>query len=259
MDNNEQSMFESVVEPSSTPVVEQEPTGFKPIEIEPEKKKTGLIIGIIVGAILLVGGTVFAVFMIEKAKAEERERRAAAVVVDDDTDFDKKSFSKKKDEKTSQKTDEEDEEESDEEEETDKTEAKKYLEPEGWNIKFTYPEGVIDVKYQIQEENYNGEIFITSIATKDKIYDVNTCGGKSAYQQYPFFLGEISRWNPEAVHEEWDTSPISAGETLALKIGNIEYFVNGNYGNGCETGNENADYVEALRLSKLLIDSMEQK
>ena len=246
---NEQQSFESPVPPYP---FESELESFNP----PKKKKIWLIIVIIFAVLVVVAGSILALFLIEKAKADEREKRAAVVKVNDDPELSKKSFKtgKKKDE-----TSQDEEDETDEDEDETEGDEMKYLEPTGWAIKFTYPEGVVDVKYVIQNENYNGELYIMSIATADKIYDVNRCGGKAAYEQYPFFLGQISRWDPKAKHDDWETSPLSAGGSLALKDGDIEYFVNTTYGNGCETGDMTPDYVEALKISKKLIDSMEKK
>ena len=222
------------------------------------KKKTGLIIAIVVVVVLLVVGGFVALFLIEKAKAEENEKRAAAVTVDDDVELGKRGYKSTKKKENSTES-EEDEEESEEEEEDQTADETKYLEPAGWAVKFKYPDGVTDIKYEIQDVNYDGEIFITSVVTADKIYDINICGGKVLYEQYPFFLGQVSRWNPNASHEDWQTSPVSMGLTLAFKEAGIEYFVDSNNGNGCATGDENPDYIEAVRLAKALIGNIEKK
>ena len=221
------------------------------------KKKTGLIIAIVVIVVLLVVGGFVALFLIEKAKAEENEKRAAAVTVDDNVELGKRGYKSTK--KKENSTESEEEEEESEEEEDQTADETKYLEPAGWAVKFKYPDGVTDVKYEIQDVNYDGEIFITSVVTADKIYDINICGGKVLYEQYPFFLGQVSRWNPNASHEDWQTSPVSMGLTLAFKEAGIEYFVDSNNGNGCATGDENPDYIEAVRLAKALIGNIEKK
>ena len=138
-------------------------------------------------------------------------------------------------------------------------ESKKYLEPKGWDVKFEYPAGVTDIAYGVNEDNFDGALYITGIAKGGKVYDVNICGGKDAYQQYPFFLGELSRWNPSGAHDEWETSPsVYEGMKRFLKTASFEYYVNTYYGNGCETG-ENEDYKEATRLAKEILESVTSK
>lgn len=137
---------------------------------------------------------------------------------------------------------------------------KKYLEPKDWDIRFTYPEGVTDIAYGVNSENFDGALYITGIAKGAKVYDVNICGGKEAYNQYPFFLGEMGRWNPSGAHEEWETSPsVYEGMKRLLKTSGFEYYVNSRYGNGCETGEDNEDYIEATRLAKQILESVEKK
>ena len=137
--------------------------------------------------------------------------------------------------------------------------TKKYLEPEGWNVRFVYPDGVTDIQYGTND-NYDGALYIYSITKDGKTYDVNICGGKEAYKQYPFFLGNIDRWNPSGSHESWEKSPSAySGMNLALTNGGYEYYVNTYYGNGCETGENTPEYVEALRISKSLMDGIEAK
>ncbi len=258
--NNEQPIIEPPIQepiaqpeynPGDTPVNTPENAANSPSK----KKKTGMIIGIVVAVVLVVGGGFFALFMIEKAKADEREKRASAVSVNEDVELGKKEYKSSK-----KKTGDTEEEEEDETEEENKTASstKKYLELSDWSVKFKYPDEVKDVKYETQDANYDGEIYITSIATDSKIYDVNICGGKVMYEQYPFFLGKVSRWDPSITHEDWQASPISEGMTLALKAGGAEYFVEQENGSGCATG-DNPDYLEALRLVKLLIDNIEKK
>lgn len=137
--------------------------------------------------------------------------------------------------------------------------AKKYLEPEGWNVRFAYPDGVTDVQYGMND-NYDGALYIYSITKNGKTYDINMCGGRDAYQQYPFFLGLVSRWNPSGSHESWESSPATYDSSkLALTNGGYDYYIDMYYGNGCETGDNNPDYLEALRISKSLLDSVEIK
>ena len=245
----EQPISEAPVQaPVMEPVAE-------PGNTDEKKKKTGLIIGIVIACIVLVVGGFVALFLIEKAKAEERERKAAAVIVDNQTEIGKKKVSKKKKDDNTTVEEEEEEEEKDE----DVADAKKYLEVPGWAVKFSYPEGVTDVKYEVQDVNFDGELFIMGIVTADKIYDINICGGKVMYEQYPFMLGRIARWNPNATHEEWNTSPISVGMSLTLKEGGIEYFSDDENGNGCASNEASPDYAEAVRLTKLLLGSIEKK
>jgi len=136
----------------------------------------------------------------------------------------------------------------------------KYLEPKDWDVKFTYPDGVTDIAYATNADNFDGALYITGIAVGSKIYDVNICGGQEKYQQYPFFLGEINRWNPTAEHEEWETSPSSYdGMKRLLKAGGIEYYANTYYGNGCETGDETPDYIEGTKLAKQILESIQSK
>ena len=47
--------------------------------------------------------------------------------------------------------------------------------------------------------------------------------------------------------------------TLALTNGGYEYYVNTHYGNGCESGAKTPDYVEALSISKAIMDGIEAK
>ena len=134
----------------------------------------------------------------------------------------------------------------------------KYLEPEGWSVRFKYPEGVTEIAYATSS-SYDGSIYITGIAKDGKVYDVNICGGKEKYNQYPFFLGSAYKWNPNGTHEEWETSPATYdGVKRIAKVGTNEYYVDTAYGSGCEIG-ENADYTEATKLAKELFDSFEKK
>ena len=134
----------------------------------------------------------------------------------------------------------------------------KYLEPEGWSLRFKYPEGVTDIAYATSP-SYDGSIYITGIAKGGKIYDVNICGGKEKYNQYPFFLGAAYKWNTAGEHEEWDSSPATYdGVKKVAKVGTVEYFVDTAYGGGCEIG-ESEDYNEATKLAKELLDSFEKK
>lgn len=136
----------------------------------------------------------------------------------------------------------------------------KYLEPKDWNVKFTYPAGVTDIAYATNNDNFDGSLYITGIAKGSKVYDVNICGGKEKYEQYPFYLGEMNRWDPVGEHEEWETSPSSyEGMKRLLKTGGIEYYVNTYYGNGCEAGDETPDYVEATKLAKEILESIQTK
>ena len=137
--------------------------------------------------------------------------------------------------------------------------AKKYLEPEGWNVRFAYPDGVTDIQYGTND-NYDGALYIYSITKNGKTYNVDICGGEDAYKQYPFFLGNVNRWNPNSSHESWEKSPaVYDGMTLSLTNGDYEYYVNTDYGNGCESGENTPDYIEALNISKTLIDGIEAK
>ena len=250
---NEEPIIEA---PVAEPVMQP---SFESAGGENPKKKTGLIIAIVAVVVVLIIGGFVALFLIEKAKAEENERRAAAVTVDDDVELGKRGYKSTKKKENSTESEEDEEEESEEEEKDQTADETKYLEPAGWAVKFKYPDGVTDIKYEIQDVNYDGEIFITSVVTAGKIYDINICGGKVLYEQYPFFLGQVSRWNPNASHEDWQTSPVSMGLTLAFKEAGIEYFVDSNNGNGCATGDENPDYIEAVRLAKALIGNIEKK
>lgn len=138
--------------------------------------------------------------------------------------------------------------------------TKKYLEPKGWDVKFEYPEGVTDIAFGENVDNYDGSIYITGIAKGGKVYDVNICGGKDAYEQYPFFLGEINRWNPSGAHDEWEQSPaVYDGMKRFLKTSAYEYYVNTNYGNGCEIGDDTEDYKEATKLAKQILESVQAR
>lgn len=135
----------------------------------------------------------------------------------------------------------------------------KYLEPEGWSVRFKYPTGVTDIAYATST-SYDGSIYITGIAKNGKVYDVNICGGKEKYNQYPFFLGSAYKWDPTKTHDEWETSPETYdGVKKALKIGSVEYYIDTAYGSGCETGDQNPDYLEATKIAKELFDSIERK
>ncbi len=136
----------------------------------------------------------------------------------------------------------------------------KYLEPKGWDVKFKYPEGVTDIAFGENVDNYDGSIYITGIAKGGKVYDVNICGGKDAYEQYPFFLGEVNRWSPSGEHDEWETSPaVYDGMKRFLKTSSYEYYVNTHYGNGCEIGDDTEDYKEATKLAKEILESIQSK
>ncbi len=138
--------------------------------------------------------------------------------------------------------------------------SKKYLEPKGWEIKFEYPEGVTDIAFGESSEVFDGAIYITGIAKDGKVYDVNICGGKDAYEQYPFFLGEVQRWNPSGAHEDWQKSPaVYEGIKRYLKTTEYEYYVNTNYGNGCVLGDQTEDYKEAVKIAKQIIESIQSK
>lgn len=138
--------------------------------------------------------------------------------------------------------------------------SKKYLEPKGWEIKFEYPEGVTDIAFGESNEVFDGAIYITGIAKDGKVYDVNICGGKDAYEQYPFFLGEVQRWNPSGAHEDWQKSPaVYEGIKRYLKTTDYEYYVNTNYGNGCVLGDQTEDYKEAIKIAKQIIESIQSK
>lgn len=218
--------------------------------------KTGFIVMVIILVIVAVGGAVVALFMGEKMKAEEREKRASEVSVKNESEISKKKYGSSKVKNEVKQEEEEPLKSKNIENET----GARYIEPKGWDVRFKIPENVIDVKYEMQDQNYDGQINILGIATKDKVYDVNICGGKEAYKHYPFFLGQVSRWDPKTKHEDWQSSPISAGSVLSLKVNGVEYFVNSHYGNGCENGREqNPAYIEAIELSKKLIEGMEKK
>ena len=136
----------------------------------------------------------------------------------------------------------------------------KYLEPKEWDVKFKYPAGVTDIAYATNADNFDGALYITGIAKGAKVYDVNICGGKEKYEQYPFYLGELNRWNPTGEHEEWETSPSSyEGMKRLLKSGSFEYYANTYYGNGCELGDDTPDYVEATKLAKEILESVQTK
>ena len=93
-----------------------------------------------------------------------------------------------------------------------------------------------------------------------KVYDVNICGGKEKYNQYPFFLGSAYKWDPTKTHEEWETSPDTYdGVKKALKVGSVEYYIDTAYGSGCEIGDQVPDYLEATKIAKELFDSIERK
>lgn len=134
--------------------------------------------------------------------------------------------------------------------------AKKYLEPGRWNVRFAYPDGVTDIQYSASDR----ALYVFSITKNGKTYDVNICGGKNAYKHYPFFLGQVDRWNPNGSHESWEKSPaVYNGMVLSLTNGDYEYYINTHYGNGCESGDDTPDYVEALSITKALMDGIEAK
>lgn len=141
------------------------------------------------------------------------------------------------------------------------TPATKYLllNDDDWDIKFTIPAGVTNIRYHITED-YDETLFITSITVGNKTYDLNLCGGDNTYRHYPFFLGQIIRWDVDDSHPSWITHPAhQKGLKLLTKHQDHEYYVNTNYGNGCATGDQNEDYQSALKLTKTLLESAQLK
>lgn len=135
----------------------------------------------------------------------------------------------------------------------------RYLEPDGWDVVFAYPKGVTGIEYSMVGENYDGVIYIDKIVKDGKTYDINICGGKEQYKQYPFFLGQVIRWNPTAQHESWKSSPAGYDNDLLRKVGVNEYYVNfDNPGNGCEL-RDDSDYLEALEIVRELYWGIEAK
>lgn len=132
-----------------------------------------------------------------------------------------------------------------------------YLEPEGWNVKFAYPEGVTEV-IASANDNYDGTLYIGSITYNGKTYNVDLFGGKDAYHHYPFFLGNLMRWDSKATHESWEQNPTQLGGVLVFEQGSVGYYYNAAGGNGYETGNE-ADYNKAVELTSQLLHNITAK
>lgn len=132
-----------------------------------------------------------------------------------------------------------------------------YFEPEGWDVKFAYPEGVTKV-IGSTNSNYDGALYIDSITYNDKTYDVNLFGGAESYRHYPFFLGVLMRWDSEATHEDWENNPSQLGGILIFEQGSIGYYYGSYGGNGYETG-EKADYDKAVELTSQLLHNITAK
>lgn len=129
--------------------------------------------------------------------------------------------------------------------------TKKYLEPQGWNIRFAYPEGVTDVQYDIQNTNWDGVLYVSGITKDGKTYNVDLFGGKNAYRHYPFFLGAVARLSAANSPSGWVVDA-----PLLFKGNNYSYYRAG--GNGYEAGDA-AEYEEACRIVEALFNNVESR
>lgn len=133
--------------------------------------------------------------------------------------------------------------------------SQKYLEPEGWNVRFAYPDGVTDVQYSTQDTPWDGVMFVTSVTKDGKTYNIDLFGGRESYQQYPFFFGEVARWDSVSPRDNWSGSIVDMD--LIFTNGDYKYYA-WSKGNGRESGDE-AEYQEACRIVKALFDNAESK
>ncbi|MBR3386481.1 hypothetical protein IKG68_02855 [Candidatus Saccharibacteria bacterium] len=125
-----------------------------------------------------------------------------------------------------------------------------YLVIPEWGIQFKYPTGVTDIQYTSQN-NYDGEIIFTSLTRDGVTYDINLCGGKSAYRQTPFSLGQISRSHPLS-----DNSPASLDTFQQIaRINDYEYFIP-TESSACISNASNTDFLIATSVIQQLIDSI---
>lgn len=126
-----------------------------------------------------------------------------------------------------------------------------YLEIPKLGIRFQYPIGVTDIQYS-EQNTYDGTITFTSI-TKDGItIDINTCGGKSAYRQNTFSLGQIVRLDPLNNNSTFD---YNNSEQIA-RIGEYEFFFNPS--SECLSDSDSTDYKIAIATIQELISSIEE-
>lgn len=129
--------------------------------------------------------------------------------------------------------------------------TKKYLEPQGRDVRFAYPEGVTDVQYDVQDANWDGVLYVSGITKDGKTYDVNLFGGKDNYKHYPFSLGAVARLSTTSSPSGW-----VANAPLLFENNNYKYYKDG--GNGYETGDA-AEYEEACRIVEVLFNNIETK
>lgn len=133
--------------------------------------------------------------------------------------------------------------------------SQKYLEPEGWDVRFAYPNGVTDAEYSVQDDLWDGALFIYSITKDGKTYDVNLFGGKESYRHYPFFFGEVARWNDVSPRNSW--SGVIVDMDLILTSGDYKYYA-WDKGNGYETGDAST-YDEACQIVGELLRNIEAR
>ncbi len=133
--------------------------------------------------------------------------------------------------------------------------VKQYLEPEDWNVRFAYPDGVTEVLYHVQDTPWNGALYIDSITKNGKTYNVDMFGGKDSYKSYSFFFGEVARWKKTNPHDQWTGSIVDM--KLGLTNGEYEYYT-WDKGNGYESGSA-ADYEEACGIVSELFNNIEAK
>lgn len=129
-------------------------------------------------------------------------------------------------------------------------------------VKFKLPLEVTDVVFGDSTNfstNFDGAIYFKSITKNGKIYDVDICGGKDGYLYYPFFLGAVMRWIPDREHEWWEDSPaVYESYEKIFEYDGAEYYTTIYGGNGCETGEDTPEYVEAVETVREIINSIEK-
>ena len=133
--------------------------------------------------------------------------------------------------------------------------SRKYLEPEGWNARFAYPNGVTNVEYHVQDDLWDGELVIDGVTKDGKTYDADLFGGKESYRHYPFFFAQVARWNDVNPRNSWSGSIVNMD--LIFTNGDYKYYV-WDKGNGYETGDA-AAYNEACQIVRELLRNIEAR
>ena len=129
--------------------------------------------------------------------------------------------------------------------------TKKYLEPQGWDVRFAYPEGVTDAQYDVQDANWDGVLYVSEITKDGKTYDASLFGGKDSYRHYLFFLGAVARLSTASSLSRW-----VASAPLLFEKNNYKYYRDGD--NGYETSDTD-EYKEACRIVEALLKNIEAK